>query len=361
MASRVLGKVKARTAAFRYRNPARSVRVIAIAGEYGKTTTALLLSEVLQEAGLSVLVLTNQGNFFNGEPKDYSYDTNAHSLQRCLAFARRKNADIVIVELTDELIESHVLTTIDLEMSIITAESATAQALLSQPVNYAVIPSGFSIDNVSVAPHQAISFGEDQTAEAQIKDVKLYRKGTEVDLVIDHQTNLKLATHLAGKANAFNIAAAAAAAYILPVETSVFEEGIARLEGVAGNYNYFTYNENFSVVFDIATSQKSVELLLDSASELKKRRLIVVLDTTVSDAAIEHAKKASDRLIVVGKAGDGMAGVEFEPTPKEAAEVALRGAKKDDTVLFVGKEYATVGDKGVSELQRMVEDSGEQQ
>lgn len=355
-----VGNLRARIAAMRYRNPARSVRIIGVAGASGKTTTALYLNELLLESGNKVLTLTNHGCFLNGEPQERRYDTSPGAVQRSLALAKNKQVDFVIIEITDSFVATHVLPTLIIEMSIITNDSPSAQTLLNQPVNFTVVPSGFDVAGLSVAPHQAISFGDDETAEAQIKDVKLLRKGTEIELVVDHQTKFNVATYLVGKANVRNVAAAVSAAYVLAADMSTLEEGVARLERVVGNYDYVstaTDDKPYDVVVDAAHSAESVDLVVSSAAELKKRRLLVAFDQTVPIEDEKALTQKVDRLIAVN-APTGLPGIENATSLQEAFDLILRGAKKDDLVLLVGREFAEREDSQ-TKAHRMSEASHE--
>lgn len=352
-----VGKFKAKAAARRYRHPSKALRVIAVAGPYGKTTTALLLSEVLQEAGYSVLAITNQGCRLNSERLDIRYDERAGSIQRLFSFGRKKKVDFVILEVTQAILDSHVLITTTLEMSIITASSSEANALYEQPVAYTVVPAGVDMEAMSVAPHQAISFGDDESADARIKTTKLYRKGTEIELVIDHQTTLNVATFLVGRANAYNVAAAIAAAYVLGVQIESFEEGVARLEYVPGNFEYLPTDRLYSVVVDAAHEARSLELVVADAKKLAKRRLLVVADESVADKYYSAIKSNSSAFTAVG-AHDGP-GVNAASDEQIASEVVLRGAKQEDTVLFIGTKYAERISENLSLAQQLVEGAGE--
>lgn len=352
-----VGKLKAKTAAARYRHPSKALRVIAIAGPYGKTTTALLLSEILQEAGHNVLVLTNQVRKLNETTLDLRYDERARSIQRLFALGRRKKVDFVIVEVTQAVLDSHVLATTTLEMSIITGDSSEANSLYTQPVAYTVVPAGVDMEAMQVAPHQAISFGDSELADARIKETKLYRKGTEIELVIDHQTTLHLATFLVGRANAYNVAAAVAAAYVLGVKIESFEEGVARLEYVPGNFEYLPLDRLYTMVVDGAHHPRSLELVAADAKKLAKRRLLVVADDSIADSEYQNLKANSSALTAVG-AHDGP-GVHAASDAGTATEVVLRGAKQEDTVLFVGRHYAARGSENLSYAQRLVEGASE--
>mgnify|MGYP000844719955 CR=1 FL=1 len=354
MKQNAVGEMKARTVAWRYGHPARGLKVIGVAGSKGKTTTALLLNELLLESGAKVAVFTNQKCSYGDEVLADAYDTSAEALFKQLQAVKKKGAYYVIIEVTEALLRTHALPILPLEMSIVTSESESARALLEHHANSSVIPTGFDTEGLRVAPHQLISFGTDEASEAQITRVNERRKGTEVDLVIDHQTKISVATYLVGQANAMNVAAAVSAAYVLAIGTEHFEEGVARLEHVPGNYEYLeTPQALYDAVVDGACTAHSIELVLTSAKKLAKRRLLVVADSTVPSDLYPIMSQIADRLVVVGN-GPELPGTEMVASLQEAADVARRAAKKQDLLLFVGAEVSAVQADGTSYAQKLI-------
>ena len=342
MEHEILGKARAWVAAFKHRNPTKSIKLIAIAGPYGKTTTALLLTEILRESRYSVVTMTNQGVFHDGIQLPDEYDTSAEVAQKQLAYARSKKVDFVIIEVSPALMKTQVLPTLTLEMSLITGENDTARTLLGQTVEYTVVPSGLDMSGQAVAPHQAISFGDDVTAEAQIKQVTLLRRGTEIELIVDHQTKFDLATYLIGKANVRNVAAAVSAAYVLAADMSTLQDGVARLERVQGNFEYVATAGALAV--DVAPTSESLELVVESAKSIKKRRLLIALDASVHESEYTGVKLKSDRLVVVGSVDTP--GIESATSAREAFAILQRSAKQDDLVLLIGSEYGAIAKDG---------------
>lgn len=355
MNQEVIGKLRAKTAALRYGNPGRMLRIIAVAGAAGKTTTACLIAEILKEADRSVMLLTNRGIEIKGEYSDGHYDSSPDALQRYLAQAKKDELDFVILEVTDALVKTQVLATIPIDTAVVTNASYGATALLDQPVNYAVVPSGYLAEDLGIAPHQLISYGQDETAEARINSVKLYRRGTEVNLTIDHQTTFDLASYLVGRANALNVAAATAAAYVLSVDLETLNEGVARLEQVSGNYQYIDVEAPYSIVVDGAANDTSLEMVIDSAKQLTKRRLLVVVEATgVSDETLRHIQKVSERVIAVAQEDLGITGVTVSEHTDEALRLILRGAKQDELVLLVGPSFAARNRAGETLAEELV-------
>ncbi|HET6746670.1 MAG TPA: Mur ligase family protein [Candidatus Saccharimonadales bacterium] len=337
LAGRVLGlyrKGRAKLVSARYGNPASTVRVIVVVGEYGKTSTTQLLLAILKETG-RVVVTYVPGS------EDVVSD-----LQRQLKDAKRNAAEFFIVEVTPELMGSGGLMALGIDTVIATSKSPEADELLAGDLNYAVIPDTYQAGLLEIADHQVITYGEQETAEARINKLTLYRKGTEVDLTIDHHTSLTAATHLVGKANAYNLTAAIASAYVLGIPFNTVEEGAAAVEAVEDNYEYLKGDRPYSVVVDKASTDVSIKMVVDSAAELSKRRLLVALEAAkCDDATIRYVKKVADRLVLVLADERALPGAEVVASPEEAWRIVGRAAKLDDTVLLIGKEFASQKDQ----------------
>jgi UDP-N-acetylmuramoyl-L-alanyl-D-glutamate--2,6-diaminopimelate ligase len=330
----------------RYGNPAETVRVIAIVGPYGKTTTARLVGELLKEAGRTVAVRVN-------DDAGQTSDDFVSLLQQDLKKSKQQKMEFFILEATPALLASGALSGVVLDTVVVTGASKETDTLLEQAVNYAVVPDDHHFGALAIAEHQIISFGEQDSAEAKIDKLTLYRKGTEIEMTIDHHTALTVATHLVGKANAYNLAAAIAAAYVLGVAFDTVEEGAAHLEGLKGNYQYLPGDHPYVLVVDAAQTDRSVELVVGSAKQLAKRRLIVALCAdSISDDLIASVKKKADRLVLVTKKELALPGVEVVTTTEEAVLIAQRAAKKEDTVLLLGEPFVEGGISAIPDSEK---------
>lgn len=334
-----VGQMRAKAAAVRHGHPSRSLRLVAVAGDYGASTTALLLGEILDEARWPTMVLTPKSCHAAGKPISGGYDASSAHFQKQLAIARKKGMRAVVFVLTKQLADEHLLETLSIDMSLITSVNDEATVLLEQSTEFLVVPSDVDIENTPVPSHQAISYGENVLADARIQSSKLYKKGTEIELVVDHQTSLPLASYLVGKANVRNVAAAVAAAYVLGIDTELFEEGIARLESVMGNYMPITTDKSYDVAVDSPVEDISIEYSVQTAKDLAKRRLIIACDESISRQGKTIAGNYADRVVVVGTAADEQNGVTAADNAQSAALVALRAAKKDDYVLLLGTTF----------------------
>jgi|GEM_PF-673212 len=338
----------AKLASIRHGNPTFGLRVIVVSGTSGKTTTAALIAGLLREAGHKVELLVNrQVTFTDGVQQSSEYRTPMQ-LQRLFQQAKKHGATFVVVEASAALIETEALWAVPLDTVVVTAVEPPYEAcvdrLLQYDANYAVLSHmgrTRRTNHMAIAEHQIITFGTDHDADAMIGLARLYRKGTEVHVTIDHQTNFTLATYLVGSLNARNVAAAIATAYVLGADTKIFEEGVAGVEQVEGNYQYVDEQEVYTVVIDGAQQPSSLREVVKSARSLTKRRLTVVVDgIEIDDELLESLKNQTDRLIITASDTTVRIGVEIANDAKHAIEIARRGARKDDTVLLVGPAFA---------------------
>ena len=162
----------------------------------------------------------------------------------------------------------------------------------------------FEYFDVFPAGYQKITYGKSDKAEARIDRVKLFRKGTEVDMVMDGQTNLQLATALPGEYNAYNLAAAVSAAYLLNIGLKDIIEGVANLEGIPGRFDRVETGQPYDVVVDYAHTPDGYDKLLTAAREITKNRVILVFgscgdrDKAKRPIMGEIAAKKADRIIL---------------------------------------------------------------
>ncbi len=206
-----------------------------------------------------------------------------------------------------------------------------------------------------------MTYGTSSDAEARIKGVKLYKKGSQVELEIDHQIKLELATNLPGKYNVYNLTAAATLAYLLHIDLDSIREGIANLESIPGRFEIVETKEPYEVIVDYAHTPDALSQLLQAVRQFTKNRIILVFGATGDRDKLkrpimgEIAVKNADRIVVtdeesynedpkkirsavlegISKAG-GEAKSEEIADRRDAIAKALSIAKKGDTVVITG-------------------------
>lgn len=373
------GRVKLVSA--RYGNPASSLRVIAVTGTNGKTTTVNYINEILKEAGLKTAMFSTALIEVAGETQlndlNATVGTTAR-MQRFFADAKKAKVDYVVLEITSHALQQHKLDTVPIEVAVMTnltqdhldyhkTMEAYAEAkgkLFASEPKFIVLnrdDDWFDFFNTFPAGAQKITYGAHDEAEAKIDYVKLYKKGSEARVVIDHQTTLELATALPGRFNVYNMTAAAATAYLLGVKLQDIIEGVANLEGVPGRFERVVEGLGYDVIVDYAHTPDALEKLLEAAKSVTKNRVILVFGATGDRDKGKRpimggiASKYADRIILTDEesynedphairdqvregieAAGGGAKMSEIADRRDAIEKALSIAKKGDTILITG-------------------------
>ena len=364
-----------------YGRPSKHLRVIAVTGTNGKTTTACYINEILKEAKFSTAMFTTAVIEVAGESQINDLNATVAStarMQRFFRDARRAHVDYVVLEITSHALDQHKLDGTPIEAAIMTnltqdhldyhktmENYAAAKGKLFQLKPRFIIlnrdDEWFDYFNKFEASEQKMTYGTHKEAESRIERVKLYRKGTEADVVLDHQTHLELATALPGEFNVSNMTAATTLAYLLGVKLEDIQEGVANLEAVPGRFERAVEGLGYDVIVDYAHTPDALDKLLTTARDIAKGRVILVFgacgDRDKSKRPImgEIAARKADRIFLTDEEsynedpdriremvnsgimqGGGGAKTTEIADRREAIERALGSAKKGDMVLIIG-------------------------
>ena len=365
----------------RYGNPAKNLRVIAVTGTNGKTTTVVYINEILKEAGFKTAMFSTALIEIDGKQK--LNDLNATvattaEMQDFFRQAKKAKVNFVVLEITSHALHQHKLATVPIECAVMTnltqdhldyhvsmKEYARAKSILfAKKPRYIVLNQDdewFDYFNKFSSGEHTITYGTKPESEARITKVKLYKKGSEATLVIDHQTTLEVGTNLPGKYNVYNLAAAASTAYVMGVDLEAIVDGIANVEAIPGRFERIEIDKPYEVIVDYAHTPDALEQLLETAKSQAKNRVILVFgacgDRDKSKRPImgEIAARAADRIYVTEEESYNedpgeiramvMGGIERAKGKTKATEIADRReaiqkalsiARKGDIVLITG-------------------------
>jgi UDP-N-acetylmuramoyl-L-alanyl-D-glutamate--2,6-diaminopimelate ligase len=375
-------KARVHTISFRYGHPARNLKVIAVTGTNGKTTTVNFINEILKEAGYKTAMFSTAVIELDGRTKINDLNATVGTVSRMMRFfraAKKAKVDYVVMEFPSHAIDQHKLDTVPVEVAVMTnltqdhldyhgsmnQYAATKAKLLARAPKYIVLNRDDEwfdyFDKYSAGIHK-ITYGKHDDAEAKIDKIGLYKKGSEAFITIDHQTKLELATNLPGEFNAYNMVAAACVAYLLEIKLSDIQEGVANLEAIPGRFERVDIDAPYDVVVDYAHTPDALEKLLAAAKATTKNRVILVFgacgdrDKTKRPIMGEIASSDADRIILTDEEsysedpaqiramiydgiertkGGAVKTIEIADR-REAIKKALEIAKRGDTILITG-------------------------
>lgn len=284
----------------RYGSPAKNLKVIAVTGTNGKTTTLCYLNEILKEAGYKTAMFTTAVIEINGRSKINDLNATVPTTDQIMRFFRdAKNAkvDYTLLEVTSHALDQHKLDGVPIHAAVMTnltqdhldyhkTMEAYAEAkgkLFAGEPEFIVLNQDdkwFEFYDQYAAGAQKMTYGISESAEAKIDNTRLYRLGSEATVVFDHQTKLDLATALPGTFNIYNMIAAATTAYLLGVATNDIIEGVANLEAVPGRFERVATGQQFDVVVDYAHTPDALEKFLGATKAITKNRVILVFGAT---------------------------------------------------------------------------------
>ena len=373
------GRVHAVSA--RYGYPARDLKVIAVTGTNGKTTVANYVNEIFKAAGFTTAMFTTAVIEVKGERKINDLNATVASteeMQRFFRAARKADVDYVVLEVTSHSLDQHKLATVPVECAIMTnltqdhldyhktmdAYAAAKSKLFANQPRFIVLNADdewYNYFNDYEAGEHKISYGTSEGADCKIKRVKLYKKGSEAEIVFDHQTRLELATALPGKYNVYNMTAAACAAYLMYVKLDAIQEGVANLDGVPGRFEFIEVDKPYDVIVDYAHTPDALDKLLEAARGVTKNRVILVFgacgdrDKAKRPIMGKIAAGHADRIFLTDEESynedpeqirrmlmEGIVEGSGEPKTEEIAdrrdaiEKAMKVARAGDTILVTG-------------------------
>jgi len=365
----------------RYGNPAKSLKVIAVTGTNGKTTTLNYLNEILKEAGQKTAMFTTAVIEIDGDRK--INDLNATvaltaQMQQFFKQAKKAKVDYTLLEVTSHALDQHKLDGVPILAAVMTNLTQDHLDYHKTMENYAAAKgklfamhpqfivlnrddSWFEFFDQFQPADQKITYGRQEGADVLVTRSKLFKKGSEADLLFDHHLKLEMATALPGEYNIDNMVAAATVGYILGVDLKDIMEGAANLEGVPGRFERVPIGKEYDVIVDYAHTPDGLEKFLQAAKAVTKNRIILVFGATGDrdkekrPIMGEIAARLADRIVLTDEEsynedpdairaqvmqGIESAGGEAKTTEvvdrHEAIKKALDIAKKGDTVLITG-------------------------
>ena len=374
-----------------YSCPCAALKLAAVTGTKGKTTTVWLIDSILERAGLASCLAGTIEMRIRGErfasvhttPEAPDIDRFFHqAIERgcthgslevsshALALKRVYGAKFTTGVFTN-LSHDH----LDFHGSMETYYQA--KKMLFTPENGNEIETAIINTDDSFGRRLAgeiktpvITFGFNSSADIHAADWRSRLDGT--DLVLDTpEGEIAFHSRLVGRTNAYNIMAATGAALGLGLTVEQIRAGVEALSGVPGRMERVDGGQDFLVVVDYAHTPASLENLLETAKQLPHRKLIAVFgcggdrDRAKRPVMGEIAARISDIAIVTSdnprfedpeaiireiepglKEGSAECGI--NPDRRSAIQEAISMAGKDDIVIIAGKGHETyqiVGDE----------------
>lgn len=365
-----------------YNNPSRKIKIIGITGTNGKTTTAYILSAILEAAGNKVGRLGTI-SYCIGKREIPAPITTPEScdIAGYLAEMISQGLNYAIMEVSSHSLIQKRVYGIDFVAGVFTnlgrdhldfhknvKEYRKAKAILFRQLSkesLAVFNEDDSASHYfeSFTKARIIKYALNEKAEfnAEIKSNTL--NGLSLNI---HTPNgeIEATSPLIGKHNAYNILSAVATAFSLGIQdVQVIIKGIQSVKSVRGRLENIETRKPFKVMVDFAHTSNALEQVLMSLRPLVTGRLIVVFGCggdrdkgkrpLMGKAVEKYADimiltsdnpRSENPLAIIKDIEKGLTkkiNYEIQPDRRQAIERAINIAKAGDLVLIAGKGHET--------------------
>ena len=280
--------------------PSKRLKIIAITGTNGKTTTAYMIKSILEKAGKSVGIIGTLGVFYGTKKIAPTLTTpDPVFLQSVLADMLECGVEYVVMEMSAHalyykkdsglyfsvcIFTNFTQDHLDFFKTMPTYKNAKAQLFLPEKCPIAVLNGDDVVGReFAVCREKTDEKGETKTvfygmetptdAFAIITDENIYG----IQFIVNISDKLsRISLSLTGKHNVYNSLAAAVCATELGISLSDISSGLQRLKGVDGRLDYVKTYCGADIFVDFAHTPDGLEKSLQCLKSHTKGRLICV-------------------------------------------------------------------------------------
>ncbi len=364
-----------------YRLPARKLRIIAITGTNGKTSTCNFLNDTLISAGYRTAMFTTAVIEMDGERvlnTNHTTVPKTKDLFRFLKLAKIKKVDFVILEVTSHALHQHKMWGIPIEISVMTNISQDHLDYHGTMQKYAdakgrlfskYMKPTWCVLNTddewydffrSKSSGRLFTYGKKEGANLRISSLKTSAEG--VALRLDHADHSIIATSgVIGEFNGYNLSAVASVCEILGISPDNIRKGLETVRSVPGRMEMIRSSHGFTAVVDYAHAPDALEKALLALRSTTDKKVSVVFgatgdrDKTKRPIMGQVAAKFADKIYLTDdetytEDGDMIRKAVFEGIVKakgrsktieiadrrDAIKKALEEAGKGDMILVAG-------------------------
>ncbi|MBZ0179899.1 MAG: UDP-N-acetylmuramoyl-L-alanyl-D-glutamate--2,6-diaminopimelate ligase [Melioribacteraceae bacterium] len=367
-----------------YDRPSRRLKLIGITGTKGKTTTAYLIKNILDNAGFNSGLIGTVENII-GEEKITSRLTTpeSHEINYYLSEMVNKGIEFCVMEVSSHSLALHRVDYLDFDFAVFTNLTSDHMDFHESKEHYLkskkilfdnLRKDAFAVFNaddencselLKDSKAHLVSYGANGKCDFNISDSTYDFEGSQFVLSSGNKSK-KIRTSLIGEFNIYNAAAAASVGSILGLNQDQITGGIANLKSIKGRFEVIPGFEK-KVIIDFSHTADSLKEALLAVNEInnklsQKKEIITVFgcggnrDKTKRPLMGKYATDLSDYVFITSDnprdeepmsiINDILNGVEKNnyqvlEDREEAIKTAIINSKQDSIILISGKGHET--------------------
>ena len=361
-----------------YKNPSENLKVVGVTGTNGKTTVTYLLEALLKELKVPAGVIgTINYRFKNKIMPAKNTTPGPIEIQSMLAGMLKEGIRYVAMEVSSHALDQKRVSNINFHSAIFTNLTqdhldyhknfrnyfAAKSKLFKEisPKSFVVINNDdeYSRKLKNITPAGIITYGIDNKADVQAKEIKFSVSRTEFDLLAFGK-KIRIKARLIGRHNVYNMLAVAAWGVKEGIALKIIKCALERFSQVPGRLERIRSKKGFYVFVDYAHTDDALKNVLSALRQLSAGRIITLFGcggerdklkrpkmgkvvTELSDFALitsdNPRSEKPENIIkdIVGGIKNNNYRVVLER--RKAIREAMSLAKPGDTVLLAGKGH----------------------
>jgi UDP-N-acetylmuramoyl-L-alanyl-D-glutamate--2,6-diaminopimelate ligase len=380
--------------------PAKNLKVIAVTGTNGKTTTCNYINEMLKSAGYKTALFTTAVIEVNGKRELNKTHRTVPVTAQLVSFlkqARDGKIDYLVLEVTSQALDQHKLIGIPVDIAVMTNLTQDHLDYHKTMDAYAAAKSRL-FSNYMKPKHcvlnaddkwfayfrdrsvgRVMSFGQSKDSQIRMSHLELNPDGSNWHIT-EGSAEVDLSINLPGEFNVYNATAAACVGKLVGMNSEALRKGMQAIKAVPGRMEVIDEGQPFTVLVDYAHTPDALQNVLQAAHEIAKRRVTVVFGATgdrdrakrpiMGEVAAKHAdmiyltddetysENGDDIRAAVRKGIEKGSGTFKENADREEAiRAAFKSAKPGDVVVLAGighQDTRTMGGKSIKWDEREV-------
>ncbi|HEY5713888.1 MAG TPA: UDP-N-acetylmuramoyl-L-alanyl-D-glutamate--2,6-diaminopimelate ligase [Candidatus Gracilibacteria bacterium] len=297
-------KFMAMIAAVVFRFPSNGMKVIAVTGTSGKTTTAGIIYHLLQSSGRKCgLICTSHFQIGDKFMPNKSLRTTlrAWTAQSLLRKMVRERCEFVVLEVSSHAIDQNRIWGINIDTAVLTnisenehldyhgnfADYIHTKAGLFRQLNASKRKPNVAKMSIlnrddrhydlfeEIPSDRKWSYSLGKSADFTVQDVSLNEHGIKFTLPLPNHV-LKIETPMIGKHNLMNLLAGITTAATVGVEVEQIPEILKTFTGVPGRLEAVNEGQSFGCVVDFSYKPSALKAVLETLRNIVKGRIIIV-------------------------------------------------------------------------------------